>query len=216
MFAMKPLDTPSLDKKDHGPGAAETAFSLPGKAAASTPDAGAPALVGNTSFESKTVDSMEGPLDPSASQRSTYCDDLFNEIMAKLEQIENIMPPPGTDSMRQLIATPDRRLAMLREFNDLMELIDELFNNCRDFLPAEAIAEIRDVRIDAERMRRALLIEDNDPNPFETFAARLGTTVEDAAHVFVSGIETVGTIVSGAAAMFGSWVMEQFLRRPAH
>ena len=60
------------------------------------------------------------------------------EIMAKLEQIENIMPPPGTDSMRQLIATPDRRLAMLREFNDLMELIDELFNNCRDFLPAES------------------------------------------------------------------------------
>ena len=216
MLAMKPLDTPSLDKKDHGPGAAETAFSLPGKAAAAAPDTGVSALVGNTSFESKTVGSMDEPLDPSASRRSRYCDDLFNEIMAKLEQIENIMPPPGTDSMRQLIATPDRRLAMLREFNDLMELIDELFNNCRDFLPAEAISEIRDVRIDAERLRRALLIDDNDPDPFATFAARLGTTVENAAQAFGSAMETLGTVISGAAAMFGSWVMEQFLRRPAH
>ncbi|MGY6644659.1 MAG: hypothetical protein ACXIVD_05510 [Salinarimonas sp.] len=220
MLAMKPLDVASAPKAEPGPGAAETAFSLPDKLAApvsapSAPDGAAPALVGNTSFEFKNVDSMEGPLDPSASQRSRYCDNLFNEIMAKLEQIENIMPPPDTESMRQLIETPGHRLAMLREFDDLMELIDELFNNCRDFLPAEAIADIRDVRIDAERMRRALLIEDNDPNPYATFAARLGTTVENAARVFAGVVERAAQVISGVAAVFGA-VLQFLFGDPAN
>ena len=206
MLAMKPLDISSVNKTEPGPGAAETAFSLPGKPAVapSAPDGAASALV-----ENKNVDSMEEPLDPSASRRSTYCDNLFNEIMAKLEQIENIMPPPGTESMRQLIETPDRRLAMLREFNDLMELIDELFNNCRDYLPAEAINDIRRVRIEAERLRGALLIEDNDPNPFATFAARLGTTFENAAQAFVSGMETTGRIISGVLGV--GWAVLRIL-----
>ena len=211
MLAMKPLDISSVNKTEPGPGAAETAFSLPGKPAVapSAPDGAASALVGESAFVSKNVDSMEEPLDPSASRRSRYCDNLFNEIMAKIEQIENIMPPPGTESMRQLIETPDRRLAMLREFNDLMELIDELFNNCRDYLPAEAINDIRRVRIDAERLRGALLIEDNDPNPFATFAANLGTTVENAARVFVGGLGGVLNRLSGAIG--AAWAFLQLL-----
>jgi hypothetical protein len=205
MFAMKPLDIASVNKADPGPGAAETAFSLSGTratpaSAASATDGAAPALVEGSPFEVKTAE--RGRFN--SAQLGRYCDNLFNEIMAKLEQIENIMPPPGTESMRQLIETPDRRLAMLREFDDLMELIDELFNNCRDFLPAEAIADIRDVRIDAERMRRALLIEDNDPNPFATFASKLGTTVENAARVFAGGVERAAQVISGVAAVFGA------------
>ena len=211
MLAMKPLDITSVNKTEPGPGAAETAFSLPGKPAVapSAPDGAASALVGESAFVSKNVDSMEEPLDPSASRRSRYCDNLFNEIMAKLEQIENIMPPPNTESMRQLIETPDRRLAMLGEFDELMELIDELFNNCRDYLPAEAINDIRRVRIDAERLRGALLIEDNDPNPFATFAARLGTTFENAAQAFVSGMETTGRIISGVLGV--GWAVLRIL-----
>lgn len=210
MFAMKPLDITSAPKAEPGPGAAETAFSLPGKPAASAsspsaPDGAASALVGESPFEVKTdVRSRFNPR-----QLGRYCDNLFNEIMAKIEQIENIMPPPGTESMRQLIETPDRRLAMLREFNDLMELIDELFNNCRDYLPAEAINDIRRVRIDAERLRGALLIEDNDPNPFATFAANLGTTVENAARVFVGGLGGVLNRLSGAIG--AAWAFLQIL-----
>lgn len=207
MLAMKPLDISSVNKTEPGPGAAETAFSLPGKPAVapSAPDGAASALVGESPFEVKT----DARSRFNTRQLGQYCDNLFNEIMAKLEQIENIMPPPDTESMRQLIETPDRRLAMLGEFDELMELIDELFNNCRDYLPAEAINDIRRVRIEAERLRGALLIEDNDPNPFATFAARLGTTFENAAQAFVSGMETTGRIISGVLGV--GWAVLRIL-----
>ncbi len=207
MFSMKLIDSKANIASPARQDFAQPAFILDEHSTASGLSAATLPLVGT-----KNVDSMDGPERPSASQLSTYCDNLYHEIMAKADQIENMMPPPGTESMRQLIETPDRRLAMLKEFEELMEMIDELFNNCRDFLPAEAIAEVRGARIDAERLRRALLIEANDPDPFATFAANLGTTIDNAAGAFFEGVTTVVGTMLAIGASLAQWLSGE----PAH
>lgn len=206
MFSMKPLDSTNIASTTRSD-AAQPAFTLDAQSAPAGSSSTMPRLVG-----AKNVDSMDEPLDPSARQRMDFCEYRYNEIMIKLAEIEEKMTSSGSVDWEENITDADKRLKLLKDFDDLMELIDGFFDACRDFMPAEAVADIRGVRVDAERLRRALLIEDNDPNPLATVAERLGTTARGLASVFSDGFSAL----AGSLLAIGAWLSERLVPTHAH
>lgn len=128
-----------------------------------------------------------------------FCTNTYNEAASIANGVVLRLLVEGPEELRRMFADPDNRAVVEASLNRLEEALDILERDCGDFLPADAMEEVRGMRETLGRLRDAMRM-----NLWE----QVGAFAED----LLGGLVAVGR---GAARLAGEviWaVPERILR----